>query len=185
VLTLTEGQRPASPPQLKPNVKNRISPNICQKELDRFPSLCPSFQFVPCGGAMKRKMSWLGLPGVVAATLTIATAAYSNPVQTPLASPVTISGNSGGGQSSQCGFISNTPSQVIVVNQPTPLRFKLQGQGQPTLWITGPIDRCVMADGLSNGEIELPGVWEPGTYSVYVGDLAQGSHPYTLSITQE
>lgn len=134
---------------------------------------------------MKRKRNWLVFPTAFAATLAIATIAHSNPVQTPLASPVTVNGSSGGGQSSQCGFISNMPSQVIVVNQPTALRFKLQGQGQPTLWITGPVDRCVMADGLSNGEIELPGVWEPGTYSVYVGDLAQGSHPYTLSITQE
>jgi hypothetical protein len=134
---------------------------------------------------MKRKRNWLVFPTAFAATLAIATVAYSNPVQTPLASPVTVNGSSGGGQPSQCGFISNTPSQVVVVNQPTALRFKLQGQGQPTLWITGPVDRCVMADGLSNGEIELPGVWEPGTYSVYVGDLAQGSHPYTLSITQE
>lgn len=125
------------------------------------------------------------VPTAIAATLAIATAVYGNPVQTPLAAPVTVTGNSGGGQSSQCGFIANAPSQVIVVSQPTPLRFQLQSQGQPTLWITGPVNRCVMADGLSGGAIELPGVWEQGTYSVYVGDLNQGSHPFTLSITQE
>ncbi|PSB22996.1 hypothetical protein C7B76_01735 [filamentous cyanobacterium CCP2] len=134
---------------------------------------------------MKRQINWFVFPTALAATLTIATTAHSNPVQTPLASPVTVNGSSGGGQSSQCGFISGTPSQVIVVNQPTALRLQLQGQGQPTLWITGPVNRCVMSDGLSNGELEVPGVWEAGTYSIYVGDLAQGSHPYTLSITQE
>lgn len=131
---------------------------------------------------MTRQMNWLAFPTAVAATFAVATIAYSNPVQTPLASPVTVTGSSGGAQQSDCGFISGTPSQVIVVNEPTPLRFKLQSQGQPTLWITGPVDRCVMAAGSS---IELPGVWEQGTYSVYVGDLSQGSHPFTLSITQE
>ncbi|WP_416670978.1 hypothetical protein [Egbenema bharatensis] len=134
---------------------------------------------------MKRKMNWFVFPTALAATLAIATTVQGNPVQTPLSAPVTVNGSSGGGQASQCGFISGTPSQVIVVNQPTALRFKLEAQGQPTLWIAGPVDRCVMADGLSGGQIELPGVWEPGTYSIYVGDLAQGSHPYTLSITQE
>lgn len=134
---------------------------------------------------MKRQMNWVAVPTALAATLAIATIAHSNPVQTPLASPVTVSGSSGGAQSSQCGFIPGSPNQVIVVNQASSLRFTLQGQGQPTLWITGPVNRCVMADNLSGGNIELPGVWDPGTYSVYVGDLTQSSHPFTLSITQE
>jgi hypothetical protein len=134
---------------------------------------------------MKRRLTWLAVPTAIASTLAIATSAYSNPIQTPLANPITVTGSSGGGQQSQCGFIANAPSQVIVVNEPTPLRFRLQGQGQPTLWITGPVDRCVMSDGFSGGTIELPGVWEQGTYSVYVGDLNESSHPYTLSITQE
>jgi hypothetical protein len=133
---------------------------------------------------MKRHIRWLAF-STIAAALSIAPAAYSNPVQTPLASPVSVSGSSGGAQSSQCGFIAGSPSQVVVVNQPTPLRFKLQGQGQPTLWITGPVNRCVMADQFSGGSIEVPGVWEQGTYSVYVGDRNQGSFPYTLSINQE
>lgn len=131
---------------------------------------------------MNRRTNWLAFPTAMAATFAVATIAYSNPVQTPLASPVTVTGNSGGAQQSDCGFIAGSPSQVIVVNQPTPLRFQLQSQGQPTLWITGPVDRCVMGTG---GSIELPGVWEQGTYSVYIGDLGQGSHPFTLSITQE
>lgn len=134
---------------------------------------------------MTRRIQWMIVPTALAATLAITTVAYSNPVQTPLSSPVTVAGSSGGGQSSQCGFIGNAANQVIVVSQPTPLRFTLESQGQPTLWITGPVNRCVMADGLSGGSIELPGVWQPGTYSVFVGDLNQGSHPFTLSITQE
>ncbi len=134
---------------------------------------------------MTRSTNWTAIPTSLIATLAIAAAAHSNPVQTPLTSPVTVTGSSGGSQQSQCGFISGTPSQVIVVNQPTPLRLQLQGQGQPTLWVTGPVNRCVMADKFSNGKLEIPGVWAQGTYSVFVGDLSQSSHPYTLSITQE
>lgn len=133
---------------------------------------------------MKRPVRWLAIPAALAAVFTLAPAAQSNPVQTPLATPVTVTGSSGGSQSSQCGFIPGNPSQVVVVNQPTSLRFKLQGQGQPTLMIQGPVNRCVMADQFSGGVIDVPGVWEQGTYSVFVGDRTQTSHPYTLSITQ-
>jgi hypothetical protein len=139
---------------------------------------------------MKTRFDGMMLPTAIAMTVAIAAAvpsnpAHGNPVQTPLAAPVTVSGTSGGSQASQCGFIPAEPSQVIVVDQPSPLRIKLQSQGQPTLWITGPSNRCVMADSAAGGAIEVPGVWEQGTYSVFVGDMAQGSHPYTLSITQE
>jgi hypothetical protein len=134
---------------------------------------------------MKLQIKWAAIPTAIAMTLALATSVHSDPVHTPLSAPITVSGNSGGSESSQCGFISSTPSQVIVVNQPTPLRFQLQGQGQPTMWIKGPVERCVMADSFSGGNLEVPGVWEQGTYSIFIGDLAQGSHPYTLSITQE
>jgi hypothetical protein len=133
---------------------------------------------------MKRPVRWLAIPAALSALFALTPAAQSNPVQTPLATPVTVTGSSGGSQSSQCGFISGSPTQVVVVSQPTSLRFKLQGQGQPTLLIQGPVNRCVMADQFSGGVIEVPGVWEQGTYSVFVGDRTQTSHPYTLSITQ-
>lgn len=133
---------------------------------------------------MKRPVRWLAIPAALAALFSPVPAAHSNPVRTPLAAPVTVTGSSGGSQSSQCGFIPGSPTQVVVVNQPTSLRFKLQGQGQPTLLIQGPVNRCVMADQFSGGMIDVPGVWQQGTYSVFVGDRAQTSHPYTLSITQ-
>jgi hypothetical protein len=132
---------------------------------------------------MRRVNNWMLLPTAIAATLAMAAIAAAE-VQTPLAAAVTVSGNSGQVQS-QCGFIANAPAQVVVVNQPTPLRFKVEGQGQPTLWIRGPVDRCVMADGFSGGKIEVPGIWESGTYSVYVGNQAQAGQPYTLSIIPE
>jgi len=133
-----------------------------------------------------KRVNWLIFPSVLAGILAIAPIAHSNPIQTPLANAVTVTGNSGGSQSSQCGFISSTPSQVVVVSQPTPLRFKVvQGAGQPTLRISGPVNQCAMAEGSSGGTIEIPGVWQPGTYSIFVGDRAQGSYPYTLSISPE
>jgi hypothetical protein len=132
---------------------------------------------------MKRSIDWMLIPTAIAATLAIITTAAAE-VQTPLASAVTVSGSSGQVQS-QCGFNAGAPSQVLVVKQPTPLRFRVQSQGQPTLLIKGPVDRCVMADGASGGKIEVPGVWQPGTYSVFVGNQAQGSQPYTLSIIPE
>ncbi|NJR39052.1 MAG: hypothetical protein HC781_09725 [Leptolyngbyaceae cyanobacterium CSU_1_4] len=134
---------------------------------------------------MKKRFDWMTIPTAIAMTMAIATSVYSVPVQTPLTAPLSISGNSGGSQASQCGFIPAEPNQVIVVNQPSPLRLTLQGQGQPTLWITGPSNRCVMADTNANGTIEVPGVWDQGTYSVFVGDMAQSGQPFTLSITQE
>jgi hypothetical protein len=133
---------------------------------------------------MKRSIDWMLVPTALAATLALTSVASANTVQTPLAAAVTISGSSGQTQS-QCGFNAGSPTQVVVVNQPTPLRFKVQSQGQPTLWITGPVERCVMADGSAGGSIEVPGVWQPGTYSVYVGNQAQGGQPYTLSIIPE
>uniref|UniRef100_A0ACD5GPU0 Uncharacterized protein n=1 Tax=Desertifilum tharense IPPAS B-1220 TaxID=1781255 RepID=A0ACD5GPU0_9CYAN len=41
-----------------------------------------------------------------------------------------------------------------------------------------------MSDNLSGGVLEVPGYWEQGTYSLYVGDRAGGSHNYTLSVSR-
>ncbi|MBD2459594.1 hypothetical protein H6G89_00930 [Oscillatoria sp. FACHB-1407] len=134
---------------------------------------------------MKSRRFWAIIPAALTMALAIATSAHADTVQTPLQSAVVVTGNSGGSQSSSCGFISGTPSQVVVVSQPTPLRFVVESQGQPTLLITGAgQNRCAMADAYSGGMVQIPGVLNPGTYSVFVGDRAQGSHPYTLRITQ-
>lgn len=125
------------------------------------------------------------LSTTLAATLSFGSFAQGQPVQTPLASPITVSGSSTASQAGQCGFTGSAPSQVVVVNQPTPLSFRVKSQGQPTLLIAGPVNRCVMADTQANGEINVPGVWEQGTYSLFVGNVNQGNYPYTLSITPE
>jgi hypothetical protein len=137
---------------------------------------------------MKLLMKALIAPVALLATLTAATVAYAD-VQTPIPSGQSVSrGSSGGSQSSQCGFIASSPNEVVrVTGGNASLRFTVQSEGQPTLLIQGPGGRnqCVMADSYSDGTIEVPGVWEQGTYSVFVGDRDQASHPYTLTIVQE
>lgn len=135
---------------------------------------------------MKRRLQWAILPTVLTALVAIAPAVQSQPVQTPLRTPVVVSGTAGGPQSSSCGFVPRTPNQVVQVTEPfTSLRFKVQGNGQLTLLISGPGGRnqCVMA---VDGNIEAPGVWERGTYSLFVGDRSQaGGSRFTLTVSQE
>lgn len=127
-------------------------------------------------------------PLAIVSVLLGATVALSDTVRTPLQSAVTLQGTSGGSRSSSCGYISGRPNhQVQVTESFTSLRFRVESGGQPTLFIQSPNGQseCAMADGFSGGSIEIPGVWEQGTYSVYVGDRAGGSHNYTLSIRQQ
>lgn len=101
--------------------------------------------------------------------------------------PLVVRGTSGGGKSSDCGNIAAKPNQVIQVKEPLPyLRLTVKSAGQPTLLIQGPGGRfCVLADSYSGGNPEISGFWQAGRYSLYVGDRAQGQHPYTLSVSQK
>lgn len=97
-----------------------------------------------------------------------------------------VSGSSGGPRQSSCGFIGQ-PALRVQVNEPlASLRFRASGGGALTLLVSnGQSQDCVMSDGLSGGAVELPGVWEQGTYSVFVGDRNGNSYQYQLSVTQE
>lgn len=128
------------------------------------------------------KKHWITLPLALIATLMAAIPTQAETIQTPLTASVTLTGSSGGGQSGQCGFVAGSPNQIVNVTAAAPLRFNLTSGGQPTLLIKGPVNRCLMGNG---GSVEVVGVWQPGTYEVFVGDQAQGSHPYTLTITPE
>lgn len=107
----------------------------------------------------------------------------------PTSQAVQVSGTSGGGQkdSGCAGNIAASPNHTIQVTEDTSLRFTLQASGgQPTLLIRGASGQnfCVAADSYSNGKVVIPGRWSRGTYSVFVGDRANGRHPYTLSISR-
>ncbi|HEY9673624.1 MAG TPA: hypothetical protein V6D11_19430 [Waterburya sp.] len=102
--------------------------------------------------------------------------------------PTVVSGTSGGNTATQgCGMVSAQPNVVLTLDANfNYLRFNVQSSGQPTLLIKGPSGiSCVPADKLSGGNIQAPGYWEKGVYSIYIGDLTGGQNPYTLSITQK
>ena len=101
--------------------------------------------------------------------------------------PVVLKGKSGGTVKSNCGNITTEPNQVIQVTESLPyLRLTVESQGKPTLLIDGPGGRfCVMADSYSGDKPELSGYWQPGKYSLYVGELSQAQYRYNLSISQK
>jgi len=152
----------------------------------------PSVETVIRQALMKTRISSWVVPTTLAMTLAVTTVALAegtvisiNPKFQP--DPLVVNGTSGGAKSSDCGNIAATPNQVIQVTEPLPyLRLSVQSAGQPTLLIDGPGGRfCVLGDSYAGDHPEISGYWQAGKYSLYVGDRAQGQHPYTLSISQK
>ncbi|MBD2139012.1 hypothetical protein H6F32_15855 [Anabaena sp. FACHB-1237] len=99
--------------------------------------------------------------------------------------PMIFTGKSGGTVKSDCGYISDKPSQVIEVTQDIRyLRLNVETQGKPNLLVVGPTSRfCVLSDAYSNNQAQLSGYWPIGKYSVYVGESSTQQYHYTLSIS--
>lgn len=136
---------------------------------------------------MRSSPRWFVLPAAIAALAFGAQVAYGDVVSTPITSAVTMNGQSGGSQSSSCGNIPTSPHQQVQVNQDlTSLRFRVESPALSslTLLVRGPNGQvhCVMADEYADGKIEIPGLWDQGQYSVYVGEQGAGQHAFTLSI---
>ena len=101
----------------------------------------------------------------------------------------TIQGQTGGPINSKgCGYIASSPNHVI--NIPTRvdyMRLTVQANGgKPTLLVKGPSSKdsfCVLGDAASGFKPEMSGVWEPGKYQIYIGDLSGSNHQFTLSIS--
>lgn len=131
--------------------------------------------------------------GAMAAVVGSATAAIAVParVLTQLPEPMSLEGMSGGNVASDCGNISEQPSQQLQLTDEFAqtsgyLRFVVEGAGDPTLLIEGPAGRfCVLSDRAMDKGPEAVGYWLPGTYNIYVGDRGAQSHPYSLSILAE
>ena len=138
---------------------------------------------------MKTFKRWLGIPIAVTIALGTASTVLSQSVAiTPSSQTIQLNGTSGGSKqdSKGCaGSIAPAPNHVVQVTEDANLQFTLQSSGEPALLIRSSAgqDFCVPADSYSNGKITIPGRWNKGTYSVYVGDRAKGQHPYTLSIS--
>jgi hypothetical protein len=122
------------------------------------------------------------------ALLSLGSAAQAQSIaRTPLASPLELTGRTGGAQSSACGNINPSAGQRVSVTESfASLTFEVQSQGDYTLLITGPdgFSECVFAHNYDGGVIQSPGLLNRGEYQVYVGDRRGESHPYTLSISQ-
>jgi hypothetical protein len=141
---------------------------------------------------MYKLIKWTTLPSVLAISCAIAATGFAQEAVVKVSpklepDPLIVKGQSGGEKNSDCGSISTTPSQVLQVTEPLPyLKLRVQSEGEPTLLIEGPGRRfCVLADTAAGETPEISGYWEAGKYSLYVGDRAQGQHPYTLSISQQ
>lgn len=128
----------------------------------------------------------LALPMILAA----AGAVRSQPLQIApgFPEPLNVSGVSGGpNNSGDCGFVSQGPNQVIEVTQDLPYwRIAVQTAGAPSLMIQGPRGRfCVLPANAAATTVEFSGYGDKGTYTIFIGDRAQGQHPYSLSISQK
>jgi hypothetical protein len=86
-----------------------------------------------------------------------------------------------------CDATPATANWVFSLAQPVPyLRFTIHSEGEPILIIEGPGGRfCVLADNYSGDNPEISGLWDAGTYNVYVGNRTPGDYSYTLQISQQ
>ncbi|MDJ0687317.1 MAG: hypothetical protein QNJ41_02295 [Xenococcaceae cyanobacterium MO_188.B32] len=101
----------------------------------------------------------------------------------------TIQGSTGGPINSKgCGYIASSPNHVINIPKRVDyMRLTVQASGgQPTLLVRGPSSKdsfCVLGDAVSGFKPEMSGVWEPGEYKIYIGDLTGKNHRFTLNIS--
>ncbi|ELS03003.1 hypothetical protein Xen7305DRAFT_00027210 [Xenococcus sp. PCC 7305] len=101
-----------------------------------------------------------------------------------------IQGDSGGPVNSvNCGFIANSPNYSLNLPQRVDyMRITVQAVGgQPTLLVIGPQANdsfCVLGDRGSGLQPEISGVWEPGTYNIFIGDRTGTRHKFKLNISR-
>lgn len=135
---------------------------------------------------MKFNRNLLKLSAALAAVVAMATPAFAQPAsQTPLSSPVEVTGLSGGSRSSPCGNLPTTPSHTLRVSESfAAIDISAEAEGSFTVLITSPngFSECLLSN---DGVINAPGVLNQGTYSIYVGSRSGGSYAYTLSIRQD
>lgn len=119
----------------------------------------------------------------------VANAAWSQPTFVSATStPIQLRGTSGGSQkhSGCAGFIAATPNHQVQIKDNANLNFVLTASGgSPTLLIRSSSGQeyCVASDN-NSAQVQLPGFWLQGLYSVYVGDRGQAQHGYNLSIVR-
>ncbi|MGA1265138.1 MAG: hypothetical protein ACO331_14725 [Prochlorothrix sp.] len=102
---------------------------------------------------------------------------------TPSDLPISIRGLSGGSETTQnCGSIDSTPHAEIQLSRATYLKLNVTGGSDPTLYIEGPLNLCVLSDKTSAESLQTSGRWPAGNYRVYVGEKTSGRHNMTLDV---
>jgi hypothetical protein len=129
------------------------------------------------------------IPITLAIILASAVPVRSQPLQISpgFKEPLSVNGESGGpNNSGDCGNIASEPNLTIQIGEDIPYwRIKVQTAGAPTMLIQGPAGRfCVLPENAAAGNLEFSGFGNKGNYSIFIGERAQGKHPYNLSITQ-
>ncbi len=101
--------------------------------------------------------------------------------------PFTVTGQSGGKVSSNCGNIPASPHHVLQLKKSLPyLRITVDSENKPTLLIDGPGGKfCVLPDAYSGSKPEISGFFQEGKYNLYIGQLISGNPDYTLFISQQ
>jgi len=103
------------------------------------------------------------------------------------AETVEVTGRSGGPQSTECGYISQSPNHTVqVTDDVASLDIRVTSSGHYSLLVQGDdgFSECVMAHTYDGGAIQSIGAVTQGTYRIYVGDFDGASHPFTLTIDQ-
>jgi len=136
----------------------------------RFPGLAHTFQ--PLGMALGLMVTLGGWgTGAIAQTLT------------PQDLPRTVTGQTGGNQATaNCGTIDTLPAVELRLTSPSYLKLQVASGGDPTLYIEGPLNLCVLYDKTAPQGLTTSGRWPAGDYRVFVGEKGGFSNPYTLTI---
>lgn len=126
------------------------------------------------------------LAAIALGTASVPSGAETVALGETLTQTIVLSGQSGGSVGTpDCGQISATPNHVLnITEQINSMRIRLQNANdRATLLIDGPGGRfCAVTAG--NKSPEIPGLWMPGQYQIYVGHLDGNSSAYTISISQ-
>lgn len=123
----------------------------------------------------------------VALTLVLGTgvASAQPAAQTPLSSPVQVSGSIQPSRASDCGLLSSSPVQTLQVNQDFAAVNVAINNGTEglTLLIQGNngFSECHTSSG---GTISAPGLLNRGNYSFFIGNSNQTATSYNLTISE-
>ncbi|MEM6253974.1 MAG: hypothetical protein AAF821_13730 [Cyanobacteria bacterium P01_D01_bin.156] len=108
------------------------------------------------------------------------TAAYGQQTTRP------VTGTSGGSQTSaDCGFIPDKPDYSFSIGpSATSVSIEVSGSGDHTLLMLGPDNsrECILAHDFDGGIIQSRGLYKPGNYELYVGDIDGAGADFSLNL---